>query len=79
MSGNPSNDSAGEPASPKSIMDRPNRQGLSGASQGPDGKYEKAILKGEIKVAKLNLDNYQSWANGMELLLDAKMLWQLVC
>ena len=56
-------------------MDRPNGQESLGASQGPDGKYEKAILKGEIKVTKLNSDNYQSWANGIELLLDAKMLW----
>lgn len=43
-----------------------------------DRLYVKPILKGEIKVTKLNSDNYQSWADGMELLLDAKMLWPVV-
>lgn len=64
-------DSAGGPASPENMV-------ASGAPKGPDGQYTKAILKGEIKVTKLNSDNYQSWADGMELLLDAKMLWRLV-
>ncbi|MCJ1462699.1 hypothetical protein MMC07_001302 [Pseudocyphellaria aurata] len=58
MSGNPTNDSAGGPASPE-------RQ---------NGKYEKAILKGEITVTKLNMDNYPSWA---ELDIDGTMLWRL--
>ncbi|MCJ1469940.1 hypothetical protein MMC07_008584 [Pseudocyphellaria aurata] len=29
----------------------------------PDRTYEKAILKGEIKVTKLNADNYIAWAH----------------
>ena len=71
MSGNfnaPTPDSAGGPASPESIPGGPKLVGL----------YTKAILKGEIKVTHLNSDNYQSWADGMELLLDAKMLWSIV-
>ena len=39
-----------------------------------DKTYVKAILKNEIKITKLNFDNYQSWADGMQLLLDAKGL-----
>ncbi len=50
----------------------------SGASKRSDGQYIKTILKDEIKVTKLNLDNYQSWADGIELLIDAKMLWLVV-
>lgn len=34
----------------------------------------KTILKDKIKVIKLNSDNYQSRADGMELFLDAIML-----
>ena len=36
--------------------------------------YIKAILKSEIKVIKLNFDNYQNWTNEMQLLLNAKKL-----
>ena len=36
--------------------------------------YVKTILKNEIKITKLNSDNYQSWTNEMQLLLDAKRL-----
>lgn len=36
----------------------------------PDGMYKKDILNGEIKVTKHNLDRYQCWADGMELLPD---------
>ncbi|MCJ1467095.1 hypothetical protein MMC07_005717 [Pseudocyphellaria aurata] len=43
-----------------------------------DGTYEKAILKGEIMVTKLNADNYMAWAHGMEIVLDAKELFSLV-
>ena len=44
-----------------------------------DGTYEKALLKGEIKVdPKLGDDNWQSWSEAMELLLAAKMLWDKV-
>ena len=39
-----------------------------------DKTYVKTILKSEIKVTKLNSDNYQSWADGMQLLLNAKKL-----
>ena len=38
---------------------------------------EKAILEGKIRVTKLNLENNQSWADGMKLLLNAKMLGEL--
>lgn len=40
----------------------------------PDGSYAKAILKWEIKVTKLNADNYIAWAHNMEAMLDAKDL-----
>lgn len=63
-------DSAGGPASSESTA-------ASGAPK-VDGLYIKAILKGKIKVTKLNSDNYQSWADGIELLLDAKMLWRII-
>ena len=43
-----------------------------------DKTYVKAILKNEIKVIKLNSDNYQNWANEMQLLLNAKKLWSVV-
>ena len=36
--------------------------------------YVKTILKNEIKITKLNSDNYQSWTDGMQLLLNAKKL-----
>lgn len=39
-----------------------------------DGKYKKTILTDQIKVTKLNLEDFQSWSNGMELLLYAKIL-----
>lgn len=77
MSGNPSNDSAGGPASPESVVNQPANGQTSGAPK-INGVYAKVILKGEIKVTKLNSDNYQSWADGMELLLDAKTCWRLV-
>ena len=44
----------------------------------PDNQYNKAILKGEIKLTKLNAENFQSWSEGMQLLLAAKKLWRLV-
>lgn len=44
----------------------------------PDGTYEKSILKGEVKVTKLNADNYMAWAHSMEIMLDAKELFRLV-
>lgn len=40
-----------------------------------DGLYVKAILKEDVKMVNLNSDSYQSWADGMERLLGAKMLW----
>lgn len=44
-----------------------------------DGSYEKAILKGEIKLdPKLGDDNWQTWSEGMELLLTSKILWDKV-
>lgn len=55
MSGNLSNNSAGGLLSFKNIMDHLNGQELLGIFQEPDGKYEKAIFKSEIKVTKLNL------------------------
>ena len=36
--------------------------------------YVKTILKNEIKIIKLNFDNYQNWTDGMQLLLNAKKL-----
>ena len=53
------NDSAaGEPATPQSIIERPVDGQLGGAPKPPDGMYRKAILKGEIKITKLNSDKY---------------------
>ena len=43
-----------------------------------DNTYLKGLLKGDIKVTKLNRDNYQSWARNMRISLDAKLLWDLV-
>ena len=44
----------------------------------PDNSYEKAVRKGEIKVKKVNADNYIDWADSMQLWLDAKELWRLI-
>lgn len=47
----------------------------SGPAGSADNLYEKAILKGEIKVdPKLGEDNYQTWSETMELLFSARML-----
>ena len=43
-----------------------------------DNQYNKANRKGEIKLTKLNSDNYHSWADGMKILLNAQMMWSLV-
>lgn len=40
----------------------------------PDETYKKTILKGDIKVTKLNEDNYIAWAHSMEIMLDAHCL-----
>ncbi len=75
MSGNPStNNSVGGLTTFSSMTGRLTGRQASGALKRSDGKYTKAILKDEIKVTKLNPDNYQSWADGIEFLLDAKML-----
>lgn len=51
----------------------------SGPSETQDGTYEKAILKGEIKLEpKLGNDNYQTWSEAMELFLSAQLLWDKV-
>lgn len=51
----------------------------SGHNAALDNTYEKAILKGDIKVdPKLGDNNWQSWSEAMELLLAAKMLWDKV-
>ena len=73
---------AGGPATPLSVTTG-NETVLVEGKRGalispPDGQYIKAVLKGEIKITKLTPDNYQSWSDGMELLLDAKMLWPIV-
>lgn len=45
----------------------------------PDGSYEKAIFKGDIKLnPKLGDENWQTWSEAMELLLASKMLWDKV-
>ena len=43
-----------------------------------DNQYIKANRKGEIKLTKLNSDNYEHWADGMKILFGAKMMWSLV-
>lgn len=71
-------DSAGVPASPMS-EGAPGPGASTGApNEISDKSYTPAILKGEIKLTKLNSDNYQRWAEGMQLLLAAKRLWRLV-
>ena len=69
-------DSAGGPASSASI------EGLSGSESAGafelDHSYVKANRKGELKLTKLNSDNYQSWADGMKILLSVKMMWSLI-
>ena len=42
--------------------------------QRSDKVYIKVISKGEIKMIELNSDSYQSWADGMQLLLNAKIV-----
>ena len=45
----------------------------------PDGSYIKAIRKGDPKIdPKLGANNYLTWADDMELLLQAKMMWKIV-
>ena len=52
---------------------------MGAEASGPDGHYTKAIRKGDIKVdPKLSASNYLSWAEDMQLLLEAKKLWRLV-
>ncbi len=51
---------------------QPTSKQASGASKESDSQYIKAIPKSEIKVTKLNSDNYQSWANSIRFFLDAK-------
>lgn len=75
MSGR-TNDSVGTPASPVSEAG-PSESG-GAVSSTPDGQYRKANRKGEFKLTKLNSDNYQLWAYGMEILLSAKRMWPLV-
>lgn len=36
------------------------------------------MRKGEIKVTKLNQDNYVAWAKAMEIMLDAKDFWRFI-
>ena len=71
MSGNV--DSAGGPATPASMTGAPGSSVASG-----DGQYVKAIRKRDFKLTKLNSDNYQSWADGMEIMFNAKMMWSLI-
>ncbi len=79
MSTNPStNDFFGKPVTSLTMKEQLAGKQASGANKRSDGKYTKAILKGEIKVAKFNSENYQGWADGKKLLLEAKMLWQVV-
>lgn len=65
-------DSAGEPTTPTSTG---HKEALDNQL---DDRYVKAVVKGDIKVIGLNSDNYQSWADGMQLLLDTKMLWPIM-
>lgn len=37
-----------------------------------NGKYEKIMCKGEIKMTKLNQNNYIAWAKAMEIMFDNK-------
>ena len=50
----------------------------SGGAVTPNGQYAKVIRKGELKLTKSNSNNYQSWADGMEILLSAKLMWPSV-
>lgn len=55
------------------LQDRHPRIDLMHKDRAPKNQMvsnEEAMLKGEIRVTKLNSDIYQSWADGMELLLD---------
>lgn len=45
---------------------------------GPDNTYKKALLKGNIKINKLEEYNYQEWSETMELYLSAKVLFDKV-
>ena len=48
------------------------------STEGDDNQYRKANRKNELKLIKLNSDNYQSWANGMKILLNVKNMWPLI-
>lgn len=62
------------------LLPTPQSQPAAGPSQPitgriPDGSYEKAIFKREIKLnPKLGDNNWQTWSKTMELLLSFKML-----
>lgn len=45
---------------------------------GLDNVYKKALLKGDIKIDKLEEHNYQEWSKTMELYLSAKILFDKV-
>ena len=66
-------DSAERPATLASMTGAP---GSSVASD--DDQYVKTIRKGDFKLTKLNSDNYQSWADGMKIMFNAKMMWPLI-
>ena len=45
------------------------------SSDPPEGQYDKgAGIKGEIKVPKLNANNYRTWAAMMEMNFDGRNL-----
>lgn len=69
-------DSAEGPASP-ALMTKGFGTDDAEASE-LDNQYVKANRKGEITLTKLNSNNYQSWADDMEILLSAKRMWTLV-
>ena len=49
------------------------------SSDPPEGQYDKeAGIKGEIKVLKLNANNYRTWAAMMKMNFDDRNLWKVV-
>lgn len=43
-----------------------------------DKTYQKAHIKGDIKITKLNADNYVQWFNNMKLMHSARNVWRLI-
>ena len=65
-------DSAKKSTSSVSLIETPEPEAVI------DDQYRKINRKNEIKLIKLNSDNYQNWTNDIKILLSVKMMWSLI-